>query len=348
MKLDEKKLSILIMIIILFLVVIYFMFFGGSSITVEEDKGLDGSDNDPVLEEIIEKTLGIIDLDSNSRSIGVMINNYGDAQPYQTGVNEAYITYELITEGGITRMLSLFRDVDSSLKVGTIRSSREYFLDYNLENDAIYVHFGGSEQALSDIVTLGINNVNGIRDDFYWREDFPISSEHTVYSDFSKINSVISNMNYRTTSDVDLLLNYSIESIDLGLESIVANEVNIKFSSYQTNNWKYNIETMLYEKYSNGNIRKDYITKEVFIAKNIITYEVDYYTIDSYGRQAISNLGSGIGYFITEGKAVEIMWKKDSRTGQTKYYYLDGSEIVVNDGNTHIQISSTSGSLVIN
>ena len=34
----------------------------------------------------------------------------------------------------------------------------------------------------------------------------------------------------------------------------------------------------------------------------------------------------------------KIKWEKECRSCQTKYTYLDGKEIVVNDGNTFIQI----------
>ena len=56
-------------------------------------------------------------------------------------------------------------------KVGPIRSSRHYFLDYALENDAIYVHYGWSPQAQGDIATLGVNNINGITQSSkdFWR-----------------------------------------------------------------------------------------------------------------------------------------------------------------------------------
>ena len=62
------------------------------------------------------------------------------------------------------------------------------------------------------------------------------------------------------------------------------------------------------------------------------------YSIDSYGRQTLENIGSGSGYYITNGYAVPIQWVKDSRSSQTIYKYLDCSEIQVNDGNTYIQL----------
>ncbi|MGI6668904.1 MAG: DUF3048 C-terminal domain-containing protein [Acetivibrionales bacterium] len=40
---------------------------------------------------------------------------------------------------------------------------------------------------------------------------------------------------------------------------------------------------------------------------------------DAAGRQDVVTAGSGKGYFITGGKAVNIKWSKESRSSQTKY-----------------------------
>ena len=49
--------------------------------------------------------------------------------------------------------------------------------------------------------------------------------------------------------------------------------------------------------------------------------------------------GSGKGWFITNGKAEKITWKKDKQmSGQTKYFDETGKEIVLNTGKTWVQI----------
>ena len=51
----------------------------------------------------------IIDVNSNSRPIAVSINNNHAAWP-QAGLQDAYLSYELIAEGGITRILAFFKE----------------------------------------------------------------------------------------------------------------------------------------------------------------------------------------------------------------------------------------------
>ena len=119
------------------------------------------SDNTYKEEKKEEKKLKIIDESSNSRAIAVMINNNHQAWPH-AGLDKSYINYEIIAEGGITRIMALYKDQKDVEKIGSVRSSRPYFLDYVLENDAIYIHWGGSNDAYNDISSLGIDHIDGM------------------------------------------------------------------------------------------------------------------------------------------------------------------------------------------
>ena len=69
--------------------------------------------------------------------------------------------------------------------------------------------------------------------------------------------------------------------------------------------------------------------------------------MDSYGRQELKNIGSGEGYFISNGYAVPIKWEKKSPAGKTVYKFLDGQELTVNDGITYIQIQPSNQKTII-
>ena len=314
----------------------------------EVDKTGDNNKEPDKVEEV--KKLQIVDEDSTSRPYAVMINNINVARPYQSGLQDAYIIYEIIVEGGITRYMALFLDQDTE-RIGSIRSARHYFLDYALENDAIYVHHGQSPQAQSDFRTLGIdrievnNSTTGFRDN-----SLNVASEHRLFTSIGLLNNGLGNV--RTQRDNDLLLNYSVNELDLSsyVGAIPANNVTIKYSGYITNTYEYDSESGVYKRFVNGEEHTDYVTKEQYTFKNIITYQVDNYTLndgENKGRQDIENIGEGTGYYISGGYAVPITWEKSSRTSQTKYYLENGEELVVNDGNTFIQIQPEGQTLTI-
>lgn len=298
-----------------------------------------------IIEEKPKPTLKIVDESSYTRPIAVMINNHNQARPYHSGLQDAYIVYEAIVEGGITRIMAVFKDQTTS-RIGSVRSSRHYFLDYALENDAIYVHFGWSPQAENDIRSLGVNNINGLYDNAFWRDyNLPVNYEHKAVTSIEKINEVINQKGYRkeyNSKNVqdELSLKYSIDEIHINEseDSVVANNVSVPYSYYMTSSYTYDATNNYYLRYANGVAHKDYITGEQYHFKNIIIEKVENYTIDSYGRQSLNNIGTGTGYFITNGYARPITWEKASRSSKTVFKYLDGTPVIVNDGNTFIQI----------
>ena len=284
--------------------------------------------------------LKIVDETSNSRPVAVMINNHAQARKNHAGLQDAYLVYEMIVEGGLTRLMAVFKDQTTN-RIGSVRSSRHNYLDYALESDAIYVHFGWSPKAQSDISLLGINNINGLYDEAFYRDKtLGVAYEHTAFTSMDMIQTIVKQKGYRTTSDQPLLFNYSIDEIGLETKEGAgpANQVELSYSAYITSSYTYNPEAKVYNRFVNGEIHKDGVTEEQYHFKNIIIANVNNYNLDSYGRQNLDTVGNGTGYFITNGYAVPITWHKDSRISQTKYCYLDGTEIVLNDGNTFIQI----------
>lgn len=291
----------------------------------------------------------IIDENSNSRVIAVSINNNHNAWPH-AGLQDAFLGYELIAEGGITRLLAFYKDKNTN-KIGSVRSARHYFLDYVLENDAIFVHYGFSPQAKEDIELLNINNINGLYTSsaFYRDKTLNRAIEHTAFTTMEKINKTIKSKGYRTTSNVKLL-KYSPVKVKLDSDEtkISAKNISIKYSSYQTTSYEYDNDKMVYKMIMSNEPHVDLVTGEQYTVRNIITYQVKNVSLnDKKGRQNLENIGSGEGYYITNGEAIKIKWEKKSRAQKTKYMRMDGQELVLNDGNTWIHIQPLNQELKI-
>lgn len=300
----------------------------------------------PQVEETPKKEVQIFNGDA--RPIAFMIDNHKGAWP-QAGLNKAYIVYEIIVEGGETRLMALFKGQNVG-NIGPVRSSRHYFLDYALENDAIYVHYGWSPQAQSDISTYKVNNINGISESSssFWRTSKK-KSPHNVLTSTEKILNIASRKKYSTTSTKESVLNYVADNVELQT-GINAEHVTIPHSNLQTVEYKYNSETGRYTRYARSSIQKDFETGAEVTTKNIIITFCNNYTLDdpeNKGRQGLNNIGTFKGYYITNGKAIEITCSKSSRTAQTVYKDLNGKEIDVNDGNTFINICATDANVSI-
>ena len=291
------------------------------------------------------KKLTIYDENSNKRPIAVMIdNNVGYSS--QVGLQDAFVTYEAIVEGGLTRMMAIYKDTNTPL-IGPVRSSRHYFLDYALEYDSLYAHYGWSTFAENDIKSLKVNNINGLYvDSAYWR-DKKIVAPHNVFTNIETLYNSATNLGYQKTSDEWDALPLTSDNIDLSKYCtdnncnngvVQANKVTIPYSNSQVRSYAYDSERKVYLRYMNHNAHIDRDSKEQYHYKNIIIIKVKNKTLDSYGRQDLDTTGTKEAYYITNGYAIPITAKKDSRSGKTIYNYMDGSEVKLNDGNTFIQI----------
>ncbi len=284
----------------------------------------------------------------NDRPIAVMIDNHSDAWP-QAGLNEAYMVYEIIVEGGETRLMALFKGADLE-KIGPVRSARHYFIDYAMENDAIYVHFGQSPQAQSDIKKFSINDINGIAEDgtTFWRVKDK-SAPHNAVTSTAKLLESAKSKKYRTTSTEESVLHYVTDEVNLE-EGQLANTITIPHSDLQTVKYEYDEENKVYVRYARGKEQVDWDTEKSVTTKNIIITFCNNYTLsdtENKGRQGLKNIGTFDGYYITNGKAIKIQCIKNARDEKTVYKDMNGNEIDVNDGNTFVNICPTNADVEI-
>lgn len=313
----------------------------------KKEEGLESAaPEEQVVQVVEEKKVQIFS--GNDRPIAVMIDNHNGAWP-QAGLNDAYMVYEIVVEGGETRLMALFKGKDLE-KIGPVRSSRHYFLDYAMENDAIYVHFGWSPQAKSDITKYNINNINGLTEDgtTFWRVKDK-SAPHNAVTSTSNIIDSAKSKKYRTTSTEKSVLNYVTEENNLE-DGIAATSITIPHSKLQTVKYEYDEEAKIYKRYARGKEQTDWNTGNTVTTKNIIITYCDSYDLkdsDNKGRQGLKNIGTFDGYYITNGKAIKIKCIKQARDEKTKYEDLDGNEINVNDGNTFVNICPIDADVVI-
>ncbi len=352
---DKKNLIKSIILIVVLIGLVFAIIFYTKSTKKDNNNSNSGNNSNPNTEiknnTEEEKKVSIIDIDSNTRPYAVMINCHNAALP-QAGLNNAYIVYELMVEGGITRMMALFKDRDVD-KIGSVRSARTQYLDYVYENDAIYAHAGWAADAERKINSENINHVDvdgayGVRDTSLNR-----AWEHKLFTTTNLIKKGATAKGYRLTTDTKSLLKYTAKEIDMTkYNSSVANNVSIKYSDYRTSNYTYDSTSKTYLRSMNSTKNTDLITGEQYKVKNILVYAVNYSNYCDHGNckyQKIDNVGTGEGLYITDGYSVPIIWEKPSKNAKTTYKLKEtGKELELNDGNTYIQIYPTSGKLTIN
>lgn len=347
-KLNKKKIVLLIVILLLILgggFALWKFVFSGKSGGVVKGKKITAK---------LEEKVDVVDLESKSRPLAISINNTPVAIKVQTGLNKAFLIYEIPTEGSTARLVAVFKDIEDT-KIGTIRSARHNMIDFAYESDAIFVAFGWSHYAQDDLQKKQvINYVQGMvgEGEMYRENPAHLDSEHTVYLQTDKVrNYAKDKKGYSLESEKaanTILLNYNVIDVDLSDKegAKVANHVKIPYGSV-TNEFKYNADTKMYTRIVNDKVTTDYYSGEEFTTKNIIVQKITYNVTDDKYYWNLHTVDSGDGYYITNGYAIPIKWKKDSRKGKTKYTKLDGDEIEVSDGRTYIEVQVASRETII-
>ncbi len=284
--------------------------------------------------EVIDEKIG------KKRPYAIMINNIHEALP-QSGVEEADIIYEAEVEGGITRLLALFQDVKDIKKIGSIRSARHYYIDFANENEAIYVHYGQSTYAQDRINRDGLTTIHGLSG--YEGSVFYRSSDrkapHNVYTtgDMLAKGLEITGLSRKYSKDYKSRFKFYKKDTDLK-KGEDAETVKIPFDSNPK--FKYNTEDGLYYRSQYGEKHIDRETDHQLAFKNIIVQYVSQTALGNKGHQELGIYGSGKGFYITNGKAIEITWERDGASDVTKYYNSKGKQIHMNQGKTFIEIVS--------
>ncbi len=343
---DSKKGTKILIVILIILILVAGGVLAYKIVKDKENQETTVKEDEPMTVEIEEKQVQIFK--GNDRPIAVMIDNHSDAWP-QAGLQKAYMVYEIIAEGGETRLMALFKGVDVE-KIGPVRSARHYFLDYAMENDAIYAHFGESPQAAGDIKRYSINEIDGIAEDgTTFTRVREKAAPHNAVTSMAKLIESAKNKKFKMTSKKESVLNYVTDEVNLE-QGQGAISVTIPHSQLQTVKYVYDEENKVYKRLARGKEQTDWDTKETITTKNIIVTFCDNYTlvdVENKGRQGIKNIGTFDGYYITNGRAIKIKCVKNAREEQTVYQDLEGNKIEVNDGNTFVNICPTDAKVVL-
>ena len=280
------------------------------------------------------------------RPVAIMLNNLKLQLP-QYGLDYGQIFFECVTEGSITRLMMLTTNYESLGTVGSIRSSREIFADFVPDFDAIYVHAGGSPGAYATIMNRGIDSLDGANmylPSTYFRDQWRLNNigyEHSLMTNGAGIVSGIQFKGYRTQLRAGFTptFNFYDENTNNVIGGAAAEHVRVYSTPIQTVDFVYNAWTGQYVRYHyNGIAHVDGNSGTQISVKNVILLFMDIGVIpgDEKSRVAVSNVGTGTGYYMTNGQWRQIAWSRSSSTDSMHYSYADGTPLILNAGKTFV------------
>lgn len=316
--------------------------------TVEEEHVIDETEEEPeenIEEEFIDPNMVVSPLDGlryypeelSKRPVAVSIDNHPRAR-WQAGISQAEIIYEVEVEHPFTRYLCIFLSKEPE-QVGPVRSARPYIIYYALENDGIFVHVGGSQDAFAEIKRLGAADVDGLYSGAMWRyNDTGKYAPHNMYTTLASIRKEAEAYGYRTEGSFEgYEFNEKNTKLSEKFETNAAGNVNIVYNAYNTTDYTYDEENCTYLRFKDNEKHIDELDKKQLTAKNIIIIEASKKILDNEGRLYIGTIGKGNGIYIANGESIPITWEKSSEKSRLKFY-TDEEELKLNPGNTWIQV----------
>ncbi|MCD7880727.1 MAG: DUF3048 domain-containing protein [Clostridiales bacterium] len=286
---------------------------------------------------------------SANRPVMVMLNNLKQALP-QSGNSQADIIYEMLEEGGITRMLAVYQDISSvEGNLGTIRSTRPYYVDLVAGLDGILVHAGGSNAAYEKISSLGVTDLDALSggaSTLFWRDKTRlaagVATEHTMYITASDIADYLASSSLRTEHEEGFSMQQSFVEDGTPSDGSAATVITVPFSGYKTGEFTYDAASGKYlvseygSAYVDGTTGEQVSVTNVIIMTNISTIEGD-----SKGRISVTMTGSGIGYYACGGKYIPINWSRASEDSQYQFTTMSGEQLQLGVGKSYINIVPT-------
>lgn len=288
---------------------------------------------------------------SGQKPVAVVLNNLKQALPQQ-GISQADIIYEVLAEGGITRMLALYQTPSAVGSIGSVRSARLYFLELALGHDALFIHAGGSPEFYTVKKDLNLTTVDGVVGYYayagsgvFWRDRNRIDGqqyayEHSLLTSGTRIQTVLTS---------DGLLGPHREGFSSGLkftdEDPTANGqsaslVLVPFSNYKVGTFRYSEGTGLYSVEEYGNPYIDGNDGSQVQVTNLLVLRATTRVVDGEGRLSI-DLSSGDGWYACGGKMIPITWTKGDGSAPLQFYRTDGSELELSRGKSYICIISS-------
>jgi hypothetical protein len=272
--------------------------------------------------------------------IAVMLDDLGPARP-QSGLGSASIVFQAPAEGGIPRYMAIFAD-SVPTDVGPVRSARYYFIAWASEYRAMYVHAGGSPQALATLRAQGggqlVYNADEFRYGPWFRRITSRPGPHNLYTTGAQLRRLAGIIGASAPPTPIWKFNPPAPIEDRPVGGTIT-------FSYPQNAIRYN-----YDRLSNTYLRTvsvegaqhDALTKARIAPTNVVIMWMKFGPLNDSEpykhRLEATILGSGPAWIATNGHTLKGTWKKKTTNGPTLFYNAAGQQVDLTVGQTFVNV----------
>ena len=264
---------------------------------------------------------------NNKIVIGIKNDNNVRARP-QSGPQDADAVFEVLVEGGMTRLINIFYESDTSYH-GPIRSARPTDPTVLRPLDGVLVASGATGGLIPEIIDIGVPVITDRRPEF-----FRISSRnapHNLYADTYKLKNLAISKGYKKSNNPQPLFpwgNPNLNTWDNG------KSIKLKFSSQTSTTWTWNGSKYVrtyYDAYKDSSSNNPH----TWINQNGSSGQIAFPTVIALMCKpymhplqlpSVKTVGEGRAIIMHGGKMIDAKWKRGSN--------LDPFHIIDSNGNT--------------
>ena len=289
---------------------------------------------------------------STGRMVGVMVNNIANSQRQnarpQRGIGSADAVFEMVTEGGITRLLALYADKDTVPQVGPVRSARDQHLQCAMPLNSVIVHIGTSIYAENLLNQYQYSTINGMylgSTSFVFdeaRSAAGYANEHCWYTDAALIAAGMEKLGLSGTGASQALFDFVAHDAQPVVPAQGdAADVAFSFSDSGAVTLTYDAAAAKYLKTAYGAPQVDESTGAQLAFDNVLVLFTD---IKLKNPDDPNNLvtdfamSSGTGYYCYGGKFRAVTWEKGNPEDPLRLKDENGAALQVNVGKSYVAI----------
>lgn len=270
------------------------------------------------------------------RVVAIKIDNHRNARP-QSGVEQADAVYEILVEGGITRLIALFHQSDVDY-VGPNRSGRP--TDATLISALAGAPFqiSGAQGWVQDI--FKVDDINVVYDNGTTTYRMPHrSAPHNLYTSSLLIREWADARNWPDESPGNLL---TFGDPTPGEDP--ATNVTIPYSGSTYAQWEWDGST--YARYQ-GNEPHMWVDEDggsgQLMFDTVVALMVDEFIAKNPAGSGTSlptavTVGNGEAFVFTKGEVITGTWERASETDRFFLYGVDGEEIILSPARLWISL----------
>lgn len=247
-------------------------------------------------------------------------------------------------EGGVPRYMLVFQETIPT-DVGPIRSARQYYVEWAAELNAMYVHHGGSPQALETLHRRGNGSWVYNADGFRWENRYVFRAPdrfapHNVMTDGKHLRKLAALLG----ADDGKIKPFWSFGPDAPPDARPTRGMLRVVYPYETVTYRYDPIANRYVRYIDASKTPQVDTADdaVVAPKNVVILRMHFGALNDnrpdLHRLEAHNVGKGEAWISSNGVTVKGTWRKASVTSPTRLFGPDGEEVTLAAGQTFIEV----------